>query len=651
MKAQILFETAVQKQLSNDLVGAKTLYQKLLKQYPTNSEVLSNLGTIVKRQGQLAAAEQLLKRALQANPNNIAALTTMGNICLGQKRIGESFNYTLRALKIDNQHPESLVNLGVAFARENQIRNAEVAFNKALAVRPNFGLAKMNLANCHRLLKIDLAHSIDELKSVTEKEPENDEAWLFLSMAHLDNMQYVKSLDAITRAHETSGKYEYINTRAAILIILGEFEEAMSFYRDALKFEPGNNEISATILFALNYDNRKTAEEVFQEYKSYGATFKSHKKYTHENHLSSKDRKIRIGYSSADFYGHVVMFFMEPILRSHNKEQFELVAFSNVSKPDNVTERVQRIFNEWVDVSNMTNQDMAQSIYDKKIDIMVDLSGHTTGTRLESLCSKPAPIQCTYLGYGYTTGMTDIDYFIGDSNFTPEGCEHLFSEQVFRIPAPVYAYESPTAMTPQVAKLPALKKGYVTFGSMSRIIRFNNQLLRVWKQVLDRVPGSKLRLDQKPFGDPDTCERFSARLERLGFQADQFELVSSKSHWLGYHDFDISLDCWPHNAGTTTFEALWMGVPVISKRDRPSVGRLSAMVLEPLGLGDWIADTEEEFVDKAVAMASDLDGLERIRAGLRKIIQESPFMDFKARTKGLEDAYVEMMRRFEEKKA
>ncbi|MFY8099737.1 MAG: acetylglucosamine transferase, partial [Allorhizobium sp.] len=310
-----------------------------------------------------------------------------------------------------------------------------------------------------------------------------------------------------------------------------------------------------------------------------------------------------------------------------------------------------RFFDKWVDVVQMSDEEMAAQIRADDIDILIDLAGHTHGNRLPVFAMKPAPIQATYLGFGYTTGFDQIDYFIGDRNFCPPGSDPYFSETVLNIEAPVYAYNPPRHRAADVVPPPAMSKGYITFGTMTRMIRLNNRLLAVWRQILERVPGSKLRFDQKTFDDPDTVERFYQRLEGLGYDRSRVDLVSTPEHWNGYKEFDIALDCWPHNAGTTTFEALFSGVPVVSKRDRVSVGRLSDMVLEPLGLGDWVADTEEQFVELAVKLASDIPGLAEIRASLRDRMNESAFFDFKARARGLEAGYLEMVRRYNEERS
>jgi predicted O-linked N-acetylglucosamine transferase (SPINDLY family) len=646
MRPEIIFETAVQKQLSNDFDGAKLLYKKLLKMYPAHSQVLGNLATIVKREGQLEAAEMMLTRALNSDPKNVEALATLSNIRLNQRRYEDAMDIANSALAINPRAVDALINRGVAYARNGQINKAEHDFHTVLRIAPRNGIAQINLKNCGRLRRTNIQESIREFEEEVAKNPLSDDAWIFLSLAYLDNHQYVKALDAIDTAYKISNNVNYIANRASVLIAIGEFEDAIANFKNAISIEPGNIELNTTLLFALNYDDRMNAIDVFNEYKKYGDKLKASFRYQHGSLDSFEGRKIRIGYSSADFYAHVVMFFMEPIFRDHDRDRFELFAYSNTRLEDGVTERIRKYFDHWADVSNMTNREMAQQINDDKIDILVDLAGHTAGTRLEAMAYRPAPIQATYLGYGYTTGMSEIDYFIGDKNFTPDGSEPLFSEKIIRIQEPVYAYEGPNIQINPNA-LPALSKDYVTFGTMSRLIRLNNRMMKVWKRILDQVPNSKLRIDQKPFSDRETRERFGKRLEAIGYAPDQYELVCTNPHWLGYHHFDISLDCWPHNAGTTNFDALWMGVPVISKLDRPSVGRLSAMILEPLGCSDWVAKTEDEFVEIAVRMASDLPALANIRMGLRQKIKSSPFMDFKARTRSLEAGYMEMINRYQ----
>ena len=224
----------------------------------------------------------------------------------------------------------------------------------------------------------------------------------------------------------------------------------------------------------------------------------------------------------------------------------------------------------------------------------------------------------------------------------PIGSERYFSEEPLRLPAPAYTYEPPREDTPDVSQLPALSNGYVTFGSLTRTVRLNDPLLRVWGEILARVPGSRLRLDQRPFASEGMREFFWQRLEGLGIPRERVELSYSTPHWFAYHDIDITLDCWPHNAGTTTLESLWMGVPVLSKMDRPSMGRMGAAVLRPLDLDDWLVETAEAYVERAVSFASDLESLARLRAELRGRVEQGPHLRAATVTQNFESAFRQM---------
>lgn len=654
MHSAVMFAKAVDAQLNGRPDEAKDLYKRLLRRHPDSSEALGNLAVLVKQDGQVALAEQMLRRAVRANPQNFYALTTLANIELSAKRWQDAKKYNDQALAIEPNYPDAIVNNGVLLVQDNKLDEAQQAFWWAMQLDPKNTNARMNFANVRRLKKDNVEQSIEMLKSIVEQQPEHALVHQMLCSSYQETMKYVKALEHAYAAVEVSNgtSEDALNAVATTHVVLGELEEATEYYQRSDAVNPDNIITGTAYLFTINYDDRKTPAEVYDQYRIHARKItKGAKQYSHAGRGKIENRRIRIGYSSPDLYTHVVSFFIDPILRNHDRSRFELYAYANVVKPDEHTVYLKRHFAKWIDVTQMNDDEMAERIRDDGIDILIDLAGHTFGNRLGAFARKPAPIQATYLGFGYTTGLDEIDYFIGDENFVPEGSEAYFSEKVLRIEAPVYAYNPPRHRTPDIVPPPALTKGYVTFGTMSRMIRLNNRLLAVWKQIVDRVPGSKLRFDQKTFEDPETIERFTQRLESLGYRRDQVEMTSTPEHWNGYHQFDIALDCWPHNAGTTTFEALFSGVPVISKRDRVSVGRLSDMVLTPLGYGDWVVDTEAQFIEKAVQMASDLPALAEIRSKLRKQMEDSAFLDFRGRTRALEAGYVEMVRRYNEERS
>ena len=432
---------------------------------------------------------------------------------------------------------------------------------------------------------------------------------------------------------------------------LGRLDEAETSYRQAIALKPDFAEARDNLLFVLNYNHRLSAADLYAEYAAYGETVAklTKRRFDHDNRTPVSGRRMRIGYSSPDFRGHACRFFMEPMFRHHNRAEFELFAYSNTRRPDDHTERLKGYFDHWIDVTSLSDEAMAERIYSDGIDILVDMAGHTAGNRLLVFAMRPAPIQVgSSIGYGYTTGLKEVDYFIGDENLTPLGSESYFAEQLWRIPAPNFTYEPPREVTPDVSELPALRKGYVTFGSLTRTVRLNDSVFKVWKEILDRVPNSRLRLDQKPFIAESTREVWWTRLEEVGIPRARVELVCTTPHWNAYRDIDITLDCWPHNAGTTTMESLWMGVPVLSKIDRPSMGCVGASVLKSAGLGDWVVSSETEYVERALQASSDLGELAKLRAGLRQRLEGSAILDGAGLTRRIEVAYKKMLDQSEE---
>jgi predicted O-linked N-acetylglucosamine transferase (SPINDLY family) len=288
---------------------------------------------------------------------------------------------------------------------------------------------------------------------------------------------------------------------------------------------------------------------------------------------------------------------------------------------------------------------MAQRIRADGIDILVDLAGHAGGNRIQALAHKPAPVSLHWLDFGYTTGLKAIDYYLTDAPTAPSGSDHLFSETVWRLPIPAYAYRPAEGMG-MVNPLPAQQRGYITFGSLTRAARINHRVISVWSAILRSVPNSRLIINSSDFKGVTTQENMAARFAVHGVARDRLEISFQSPAWEVLQNVDIGLDCFPHNSGTTLFESLYMGVPFITLANRPSVGRLGASILCGLGHIEWIAESEEEYVAKAVLLAEDVSSLSKLRSELRVEIQSSPLMDEVGFTHAVEDAYRQMWKRW-----
>jgi predicted O-linked N-acetylglucosamine transferase (SPINDLY family) len=628
---------------------AKLSCQMAIKLNRHSVEAHNNLGVALGGAGDQAGSEASFREAIQLRPAFSAAHNNLRALLYDLKRYEEALASALMVCDLEPSDAESHDNVGVALRSLGRLDEAEERHRQAIAMRPEYATAYNHLGVVlSELGKLEDAEA--SCKKAIALKPDFPEAHYNLA----------NTLGALGRLNEAKAhlncaiefKPDFLQAHTNLsntLQNLGKLDEAAASAREAIRLDPRHHKAYNNLLFCLNYDPRQSAAELFGEYEAYGETVAGLTKhrFAHDDRPPVEGRRIRVGYSSPDFRGHVCRFFMEPIFRNHNRGQFELFAYSNTSNPDQHTERMKSYFDHWVDVVRMSDEEMAQRVYDDQIDILVDMAGHTAGNRLPVFAMRPAPIQASSsIGFGYTTGLKEVDYFICDENLVPAGSEAYFSEEPLRLPAPCLAYAPPRDVIPDISELPALSKGYVTFGSLTRLTRLNDPQLRIWGEILERVPGSRLRLDQKPFAHEGTREMFWERLEGLGIARDRVDLTCSSPHWDAYREIDITLDCWPHNAGTTTIESLWMGVPVLSKLDRVSVGRVGAMILEPLGLGDWLVESEEDYVARAVAAASDLDSLTSLRSALRQRIEKSRLVDEVAFALKLDAAYRGMLQNY-----
>ncbi len=564
--------------------------------------------------GDLPKAEVVCRQAIGAIPNSASLYSDLGGVLCELGRYTESEKSCQSALSLQPDHLEALNNLGNAYKEIGAFDEAEEALLKAIELNPNFAVAHNNLGDtyyrCGRLIEAEC-----ELRRAVELNP-----------------KYVA-------AHHNLG---------LVLMDLGRPKEADESYQRALCFKPDHVKTIHNRLFYFNYRSDMDVEEVFEWYKRYGedAAQKVLGSVVAHNEWSwDGERRLRIGYLSPDFRGHACRFFMEPFLREHDKQHFEIFAYSNMPFEDQYTACLRKHCDHWRDIFQHQDISAVEQIVADKIDILVDLAGHSKGNRLLVFAHKPAPIQVTYLGYDNTTGLTEIDYFLGDEQLIPLGSEHLFTETVWRLPH-MLCYEPPKERVPEVGPLPALRNGYITFGSMLRVVRLNDDVIRIWSSILKRVPNSKLRLYQEPFKYSDMQQYFVDRFAHFGIDPSRIIPSYITPHWSGYSELDIALDGFPNNGGVTTLEALWMGVPVLTQQGRPCAGCYGAAILHPLGLYDWIAKTEEEYIEQAVAAAGDQVGLSELRAGLRERFRGSPNQDSIGFTRSLESAYTQMVNRY-----
>ena len=596
-----------------DLARAAACFQQAFALDPRNAEAGFHAGRTARETGQLAAAEALLRQALRFAPQSVGLLSELALTLSAQFQHGAAAYLLEDALKIAPRMPALHLNHGLMLQRQGLLDAAEKAYRKALALKPDYADVLLNLGVVLRERR-DFQGAIRTLRHALGVNPRQ------------------------RHAHNHLG---------ASLIQIGRVEEALACIEQALVLDPRDPEAAANRLFIANYLPDAAPEKVFafyreHEQRQFGAI--AARTAPHRN-LPDPQRRLRVGYVSPDFRNHAVAFFVEPLLARHDRAAVEVFAYAEVLREDTVTERMRAHVNHWRTTVGMSDEALARQIEADGIDVLVDLAGHTLGNRLGAFARKPAPVSVSWLGYGYTTGLSTIDYFLADAVTAPPGCEHLFAESVWRLPVPPFVFRPPAAAGP-VGPLPALRGRGVTFGSLSRAVRLNDRVLRTWAALLKRVPGSRLALDSQSFADKFTRDEFAERFGRLGIERKRLVMGYHTPPWDTLRTVDIGLDCFPHNSGTTLFDSLHMGIPYVTLADRPSVGRIGSSVLHGLGHPEWIAASEDEYVEKAAALAGDLAALGRLRAALRQALMASPLMDEAGFARQLEGAYRSMWQRW-----
>lgn len=437
------------------------------------------------------------------------------------------------------------------------------------------------------------------------------------------------------------------NNLANALASQGRAEEAIAHYQKALALAPNYADTNSSLLMAHNYLIDQDAKSIYLEHLKYAQRFEAPLRTSHQPHCNDRSlgRRIKVGYVSSDFRKHAVAHFIEPVLRHHDQEKFEIYCYSNSLTEDDTTRRIQTLIGKWRNIARMPDNKAAQLIRDDQIDILVDLNGHSGGNRLPVFARKPAPIQITWIGYPNTTGLSSMDFRITDAYADPPGLTDQYnSEQLIRLPHSFSCYQAPDDC-PAVAQLPAHRNGYITFGSFNNLTKITADVIALWARILMTIPDSHLVLKTNALDDTArrqaiqnaffTYAPFAGRLHLLGHSA------STQEHLSHYNGIDVGLDPFPYNGTTTTCDALWMGVPVIVLEGHTHVARVGFSQLNNIGMPELVAHSPEEYLAIATRLATDLDHLAEIRKTLRTTMQNSPLSDAPLLTRNLESAYIE----------
>jgi predicted O-linked N-acetylglucosamine transferase (SPINDLY family) len=668
---------------AGDFAAAEQMYRAILQQIPTHPPTLCNLGALLARQNRLDEAARCYAVCLAASPDFADAHFNFGNLYRRTGQLREAVQHYQNCVRLRPDHASAYFNMGLALSGLGDAAGAAECFRRTAALEPNNADAYSRLGDV--LMRSGLlAESIDAFSKAAALRPDDprglnnlalamlhagrtDEAARLLEHALQLNPDYAEAHNAYALVCEAQGKKDdatrhyqeavRINPNfpdawsnlGTNLTEQGRIDEAIAALAKSLTIRPNAPPIHSNLLLTLNYSSKLTPEQVAAEHFAWARRFApvvpQGSPLAARTDETRSDRRLKIGYISADFRSHTVAGFIEQLFTHHDREQVHVTAYSNVSRPDETTERLQALADDWRPISGQTDDQTAELIRCDEIDVLIDLSGHTAGNRLLTLARRPAPVQCTLFGYPNTTGLAAVDYRITDDISDPPGqTEHLYAERLLRLPTLPWVYRPPDN-APDVTPLPGLTNPAFTLGCLNNAAKISDACLDAWVKILNAVPAARLVLlsGQSQAGAARLLQRFTT----AGIAADRVRLVArlpKPDYFAEYGSFDLALDPFPYNGGVTTCDALWMGVPVLAVAGASYVSRQGAAILTHAGLPEFIAETPDALADLVKKWSEDRQTLAQVRANLRERMANSPVADGPRYVRSLETALRQVWR-------
>ncbi len=583
-------------------------YQNALLHNPNFAEAHSNLGVTLKDLHRPEEACASLRRAVQLNPDLVVAHNNLGSVLCDLGLLEEACTRYQRALQLKPDYAEAYNNLGATFNELKRLEEAETCYLGALKIKPDFAEA-----HCNRSTNLMAMGRLAEAESCCRQ--------------------------SLAIAPDYAAAHQNL---ANVLAYLSEYTDVVA-HSDAAMRLAGDSVVGwEQRLYTFSYHPDLGAPQIYAEFVRWGDRF-ADPVVDFSQHDRTLGRRLRIGYVSPDFRRHTSNFFFWPLFANHNHAVVELYAYSNVKFEDDITRKMKGVFEHWRDIRGVSDSEVARIIREDKIDILIDACNHMRDDRLGVFTLKPAPIQATWLGAAWTTGLKTVDYALIDPYMAPQGT--LTRETIVRLPHCFVSY-CPPDKSADILPSPCLANGYITYGYSGRTERLNHHTFRVWGEILRKNLTARMILDYRPFADPPTQVHYRQLMTRLGMDASRVTMRCSTNIFDGLNDIDILLDCFPHSGGTMSMDALWMGVPVLTLAGRPPVGRIGTSLMINLGMPEWVAQSQQEYIAKACSMAQDHQALAKLRAGMRTRMQNSPLMDGPGFTREMESSFQEMFEKW-----
>lgn len=636
-------------------------YEKAAHHRPMYAEAYCNMGVIYKNRGDLDAAIACYERCLAVSPNfeiaknNMAiALTDLGTKAKLEGDINQGVAYYKKALLYNWHYADSLYNLGVAYGEMLKFDMAVVMYELALHFNPHCAEACNNLGviykdrdnldkavECYQMalsIKPNFSQSLNNLGVVYTVQGKMDAAASMIEKAILANPSYAEAYNNLGVLHRDAGNISL----------------AIEAYDRCLQIDPDSRNAGQNRLLAMNYICEGDDDKLFGAHREWGKRFsRLYPEFTTWGNSKERDRPLVIGYISPDYFTHSVSYFVEAPLVHHNYSNYKVVVYSAVVKADAKTLRLKDTVSKkggvWRDIYGIDEKVVASLAREDRVDILVELTGHTANNKLGVLACRPAPVQATWIGYPNTTGLPAIDYRFTDALADPQTTRQKHVEELVRLPGSFLCY-TPSPEAGPVVQTPALTNGFITFGSFNNLAKITSRVLRVWARILCAIPTSRLIVKCKPFCCESVRETFFTKLEDLGVESLRVDLLPlillNHDHMQAYSLMDISLDTFPYAGTTTTCESLYMGVPCVTMAGLVHAHNVGVTLLHQVGLEKLVARTEDEYVCKALDLASDISMLANLRMSLRERMLKSYLCNGSNFVRNLEGTYRNLWYRY-----
>ncbi len=658
-----VFAAAVEFHQAGDLPAAERMYRSILLKLPNHSATLCNLGAVLVRQDKLDEAAQCYAMCLAASPGYPDAHYNFGNLYRRVGQYREAIAEYTSCLRGNANHASSHFNMGLAYTAIGDLGAAAESFRQTIGIEPQHSDAYNRLGDV-LLRSGQINEGIEQFRRYVALRPNDPRGLNNLGLAIANGGRPTEAVELLHRAIALNPEYaDAHNTLALAYEALGKKDDATAHYREAVRINPnyadawsnlGTNlteqgrvdeaidalrksveirpsaaPIQSNLLLTMNYSSHLSPQEVAREHLHWGQLFAPGGMPASPAIIDANpNRRLHVGYLSGDFRAHTVAGFIELLLTNHDRTQFHVTAYAQVARPDDKTLFLQKKADRWRAIPGMNDEQLANQIRSDKIDILIDLSGHTAGNRLLAMAYRPAPIQATLFGYPNTTGLPAVDYRITDEISDPSGqTEPFYVERLLRLDGLAWAYHPPSD-APAVALLPSADRTTFTFGCLNNAAKISDECLATWAKILLEVPTSRLVLlaGQSQAAAKRLIEQFAVK----GVAHDRIELVfrlPRKDYFEAYSMIDLALDPFPYNGGVTTCDALWMGVPTLTIAGASYVSRQGASILTHIGLSEFIADSPSNLIELAKVWSSNREWLAEIRAGLRSQMAKSAVAD------------------------